>query len=199
MNNLHPAYADCFTVETAKHRADLLTNETGIEHTYEETSNGIFRAIPVAGGAEFLTGEQIPPEVRNKPKTPNLQTVPTISLVDMMARKYVANWLIDGLIEQSDLGLLFGASGDGKSFVVLDMAYCTAAGIPYHGRPTKKTGVLYVCGEGHSGLQKRLKAIHIDKGCSELPNIHITTVPAAFIVNNGSNMTPLAQKTTFEN
>lgn len=99
----------------------------------------------------------------------------------MMAREYVANWLIDGLIEQSDLGLIFGASGGGKSFVVLDMAYCIAAGIPYHGRNTKKTGVLYVCGEGHSGLQKRIKAIHIDKGCTELPNIHITTVPAAFI------------------
>jgi hypothetical protein len=186
MTNQHNAYAECYSIETAQFRANLLTQETGISHTYEEASNGIFRAVPVAGGAEFLTGEKIPDEVRNKPKTPNLQTVPTISLVDMMARKYVANWLIDGLIEQSDLGLLFGASGDGKSFVVLDMAYCTAAGIPYHGRPTKKTGVLYVCGEGHSGLQKRLKAIHIDKGCSELPNIYITTVPAAFIDENST-------------
>ncbi|MGB4497252.1 MAG: AAA family ATPase [Methylococcaceae bacterium] len=186
MNTKHPAYEHCFTVETAKHRAGLLTNETGIAHTYEEISEGIFRAIPVVGGAEFLTGEKIPDEVRNKPKAANVQTVPTISLADMMAHEYVANWLIDGLIEQSDLGLIFGASGGGKSFVVLDMAYCIAAGIPYHGRFTKKTGVLYVCGEGHSGLQKRIKAIHIDKGCTELPNIHITTVPAAFIDENSA-------------
>ncbi|MDD5214865.1 MAG: AAA family ATPase [Methylococcales bacterium] len=104
----------------------------------------------------------------------------------MMAHEYVANWLIDGLIEKSDLGLIFGASGSGKSFVVLDMAYCIAAGIPYHGRKTKKTGVLYACGEGHSGLQKRIKSNHIDKGCAELPNIHITTVPAAFIDENSA-------------
>jgi RecA-family ATPase len=85
--------------------------------------------------------------------------------------------------------LIFGASVGGKSFVVLDMAYCIAAGIPYHGRFTKKTGVLYVCGEGHSGLQKRIKAIHIDKGCTELPNIHITTVPAVFRVNYFDRLT----------
>lgn len=69
MNNSHLAYENCFSIETAKHRADLLTNETGVAYTYEEISDGIFRAVPVAGGAEFLTGEKIPPEVRNKPKT----------------------------------------------------------------------------------------------------------------------------------
>ena len=166
MNTNHPAYQDAFTIEVAQFRADLLTGETGIKHKVIETHDGTFRAVI----------DDAPP----------VATIPTISLSDMMAREYVANWLIDGLIEQSDLGLIFGASGGGKSFVVLDMAYCIAAGIPYHGRATKKTGVLYVCGEGHSGLQKRIKAIHIDKGCTELPNIHITTVPAAFIDENSA-------------
>lgn len=48
----------------------------------------------------LLVGEKIPDEVRNKPKAANVQTVPTISLANMMAHEYVANWLIDGLIEQ---------------------------------------------------------------------------------------------------
>ncbi len=116
----------------------------------------------------------------------NLPTIPTISFFDMMQRDYVANWLIEDLIEQSDLGLVFGSSGGGKTFVVLDMAYCIAAGISYYGKDTKKTGVLYVCGEGHSGIQKRLKAIHQEKGCLDYPNIHITTVPAAFIDRNSA-------------
>lgn len=177
--------------EEAKHYAEKLTLDTGMLHQSYCVGGDFFQVEntgkSVADGADFfLTGEQIPPEVRNKPKTAHIQTIPTISLSDMMAREYVANWLIDGLIEQSDLGLIFGSSGGGKSFVVLDMAYCIAAGIPYHGRKTQKTGVLYVCGEGHSGLQKRIKAIHIDKGCAELPHIHITTVPAAFVDENSA-------------
>jgi hypothetical protein len=181
MNFMNTSYR----LETLATKAIIEFNETtpdGIQRDVIECEGGfqIYPPLP-AYDEPFLVGEKIPDEVRNKPKTANVQTVPTISLADMMAREYVANWLIDGLIEQSDLGLIFGASGGGKSFVVLDMAYCIAAGIPYHGRNTKKTGVLYVCGEGHSGLQKRIKAIHIDKGCTELPNIHITTVPAAFI------------------
>ncbi len=161
-------YIERYSIENAQHDAARLFNETGIKHIVKTVNEGIFMAVPVQIDA------------------PQLPTIPTISLADMMARDYVANWLIDGLIEQSDLGLIFGASGGGKSFVVLDMAYCIAAGIPYHGRTTKKTGVLYICGEGHSGLQKRIKAIHIDKGCAELPNIHVTTVPAAFIDVNSA-------------
>ena len=184
-----------YAYETLAAKAIFKFNETtpdGIQRNVIECECGfqIYPPLPTCDvhheDEPFLVGEKIPDEVRNKPKSLPLPTIPTISLADMMAREYVANWLIDGLIEQSDLGLIFGASGGGKSFVVLDMAYCIAAGIPYHGRKTKKTGVLYVCGEGHSGLQKRIKAIHIDKGCAELPNIHITTVPAAFIDENSA-------------
>ncbi|MGB4498843.1 MAG: HipA family kinase [Methylococcaceae bacterium] len=173
----HPATKQTFfTPENAQYGADLATKETGFNH----------RVIELDGGAYAVAIDNAIPAQAESDNAPQLPTIPTISLADMMARNYVANWLIDGLIEQSDLGLIFGASGGGKSFVVLDMAYCIAAGIPYHGRATKKTGVLYVCGEGHSGLQKRIKAIHIDKGCAELPNIHITTVPAAFIDENSA-------------
>lgn len=165
-NEIKTALAKCDNELVAAPRADFLTIKTGKQHAAKEIDEGVWAAVPV----ETMISN-----------APPVQTVPTISLADMMAREYVANWLIDGLIERSDLGLIFGTSGSGKSFIVLDMAYCIAAGIPYHGRATKKTGVLYVCGEGHSGLQKRIKSNHIDKGCAELPNIHITTVPAAFI------------------
>jgi len=162
----------CFSLATAELRAEFLTRETGTLHKGIEIEAGEFQAVPVDNFSQ---------PIDNFNNAPQLPTIPTISLADMMQREYVANWLVEGLIEQSDLGLIFGTSGSGKSFFVLDLAYCIAAGIPYHGRATRKTGVLYVCGEGHSGLQKRLRAIHIEKGCAELLHIHITTVPAAFI------------------
>jgi len=175
MNNQHPAYEYSFTIETAQYRADLLTGETGIKHKAIEVSEGVFAAVIVDA-----------PPVENFDNAPNLPTVPTVSFAEMMQTNYVANWLIDGLVEQTDLGLIFGASGSGKTFVALDMAYCIAAGIPYHGRNTRKAGVLYVCGEGHSGLQKRLKAIHVEKGYHDSLHIHTTKLPAAFIDKNST-------------
>lgn len=170
MNTQHPATQQTyFTAENAQYGANLATKETGIKHKVIELETGVYAVV-----------------IENAPPATTLKTIETVSFEDLMSEDYTPNWLVEGLIEKSDLGLIFGSSGGGKSFVVLEMCYCIAAGIPYHGRATKKTGVLYVCGEGHSGLQKRIKAIHIDKGCTELPNIHITTVPAAFIDENSA-------------
>lgn len=177
-NEINAALAECDNELVAASRADFLTIKTGKQYAAKEIDEGVWAAVPVENNA--------PPVSAMIPNAPPVPTVPTISLADMMAREYVANWLIDGLIERSDLGLIFGASGGGKTFVVLDLAYCIAAGIPYHGRKTTKTGVLYVCGEGFTGIQKRLKALHIEKDCAVLPEIHLTKAPAAFIDKNSA-------------
>ncbi len=173
MNAQHPATKQTFfTPEAAQYGADVATKDTGIKHKVIEERQGVFAVV---------IDDAPPVDIFD-----NLPTVPTISFSEMMLVNYAANWLIDGLIEQADLGLIFGASGSGKTHVALDMAYCIAAGIPYHGRNTRKTGVLYVCGEGHSGIQKRLKAIHFEKACSNDPAIHTTKAPAAFIDRNST-------------
>ncbi len=170
MNNSHPAYADCFTVETAKHRADLLTNETGIEHTYEETSNGIFRAIPVAGGAEFLTGEQIPPEVRNKPNGNHHNALPESGFTfingdELAVTAKAPNYLINDVLETDSHGILGGASMAFKTFVAVRLAHSICTGKPFMGREVFYSGkVLMACGEGQGALSRRIKAVKIVEG-----------------------------------
>ena len=68
-------------------------------------------------------------------------------------------WLIKGILEDNALGVVFGAAGHGKSYFVLDIAACIASGRDFHGRKTKARGaVVYIAGEGHAGLTKRLRA-----------------------------------------
>lgn len=66
------------------------------------------------------------------------------------------DWQIDGIVERNTLAEIFGPSGEGKSFVVLDMGLSVAAGVPWQGRDTKPGIVLYVCGEGRRGVIKRI-------------------------------------------
>lgn len=68
------------------------------------------------------------------------------------------DWLIDGHIEKNTLNCLFGDPGAGKSFVAIDMALCVANGEEWAGLGTQKGGVIYISGEGHNGIKRRIDA-----------------------------------------
>src|SRR5262249_28589044 len=64
-------------------------------------------------------------------------------------------FLIEGIITQNGLSMLWGRSGSFKSFVALDMALCLASGMAWHGRPVKQGPVVYLAAEGARGLAQR--------------------------------------------
>jgi hypothetical protein len=68
-------------------------------------------------------------------------------------------FLLDGLIEKGSLAGLYGASGVGKTFVVLDWCFCIAAGLPWLGRAVAAGPTIYVGAEGLGGLPKRLRSL----------------------------------------
>lgn len=67
-------------------------------------------------------------------------------------------WLIRGLIECDSLALLFGDPNCGKSFFAVNMALCVATGTSFHGHEVKQGSVIYIAGEGHNGLIRRMMA-----------------------------------------
>lgn len=67
-------------------------------------------------------------------------------------------WRIRDVYVEGTLANVFGDSGDGKSFVVLDQALCIATGRPWHGKATRPGTVLYLCGEGKHGINERVSA-----------------------------------------
>jgi hypothetical protein len=66
--------------------------------------------------------------------------------------------LIKGIIYRDSLVWLQGKSGEGKSFLALDMAGCIAIGDIWQVYPTTRGDVLYIVAESVSGIRWRVRA-----------------------------------------
>ena len=87
------------------------------------------------------------------------------------------NWLIDGLIPEKSLAVVFGPPKAGKSFIVLSAALHVAAGLPWFGRTTQYGAVVYIAGEGVGGLKNRTAAMLAAYGIQ--PLIPLWIIPRA--------------------
>lgn len=119
------------------------------------------------------------PTMQTRPWTPAppKSAFGAIRWADMDTVAIRQDWLVEDLIFQGDAGLMFGASGSGKSFLAVDMGLAIARGEPFLGMKTAKGGVLYQAGEGGKGLLKRLKAYrkHHNVWGADLPFILLPT------------------------
>lgn len=82
-------------------------------------------------------------------------------------------WHVKRLIPRSGLGVIFGASGAGKSFTALDVACAISRGVEWRGRKVRKGRVIMVVAEGEGGFTLRLQAYSTEYGVplTELPAI----------------------------
>lgn len=89
-------------------------------------------------------------------------------------------WLIQDLVERDSLVLLFGDPGCGKSFFAIAVALCVATGSQFYGRDVKRGPVIYVAGEGHNGLKRRMMAWSLANkvGHDDAP-LFVSMMPAA--------------------
>lgn len=81
------------------------------------------------------------------------------------------DFLVEDILFAEDIGMAYGASGSGKSFLMVDMGLSIARGVDFLGKKTRKGSVLYQAGEGGRGLVKRLRAYrqHHALGDQDLP------------------------------
>lgn len=85
-------------------------------------------------------------------------------------------WRIKDVLPSHGLAVVFGPSGSGKSFLVLDMLQSLALGREWFGRRVKPCSVTYIALEGEAGLAGRVDAYRIHHG-STSPNIRYTVQP----------------------
>lgn len=88
------------------------------------------------------------------------------------------HWHIHGILPQEGVSMVYGASGSGKTFAVLDMAAAVAQGIPWRSIRTHRGRVVYVVAESPGGFRKRLHAFSKQHGIplSQI-DVHIISVP----------------------
>ena len=97
---------------------------------------------------------------------------------ESLAQRDPIGWLIKGVLPDADMGVLFGASGSGKSFAALDMAGSIARGVDWRGRRVRKGRVIVIAAEGGGGYGKRIKA-YCQHHNIELRDLDIGVITAA--------------------
>ena len=81
-----------------------------------------------------------------------------MSIPDALLKPSIA-WLVKGLIPSKGLGAIYGASGSGKTFLVLDLLMSICLGKNWFCyKVKKKQTVVYLALEGGAGIKDRLEA-----------------------------------------
>lgn len=114
-----------------------MIREAGDETGFETASADEFEALPMPVGGKFkITSDD-----------------------DFAAQESNLKWLVKGFLPKANLGVLFGESGSGKSFAMLDLSAAICRGLEFwNGHRVSKGRVLYVVAEGVSGFRQRIKA-----------------------------------------
>ena len=95
-------------------------------------------------------------DLMERPQAP-LMRFKVLSGADLCNAKPM-RWMVRGVVPVEGLAALYGASGTGKSFLILDMGCAVAGGVEWFGRRVTQAPVTYVCLEGEAGIGKRIKA-----------------------------------------
>ena len=102
-------------------------------------------------------------------------------------------WLVENIIGAGDLGMIYGASGCGKTFVVIDLIGAMITGEPFANRfnPIRKLNVGYCAGEGVGGLPARFRAMIKMRNINEndVDNFYAwDLVPQLHVDRNGNRL-----------
>ena len=81
-----------------------------------------------------------------------------IATWDEVLKRPAVEWQVDGMIPLQSLFMLGGDTEAGKSFLMIDLALHIVHGMHWCGRKVVAGNVLYLAGEGHSGIAGRLRA-----------------------------------------
>lgn len=89
-------------------------------------------------------------------------------------------WRIKKVLPETGLAAVFGASGSGKSFAVIDLTQSIAAGREWFGYKSKPCNVLYCALEGEAGIAGRVAAYRIRHGATS-QNIRYLVQPFSLL------------------
>lgn len=83
------------------------------------------------------------------------------------------HYLIGDLLRAEALNVLYGPSGVGKSLLALDLSLCTASGLTWYGQPVERGAVVFVAGEGTSGISARIESWQRARGIKTVTGFRV--------------------------
>ncbi|QLF84018.1 DNA primase/helicase [Gordonia phage Upyo] len=117
-----------------------------------------------AGLTEETSSEDAEPSETPSSESADAPRRPVLASFNHWRNLPPPEYIVDGWVEDLALSAIIGPSGVGKSAVVLDMACSIAMGVPWQGKTTKRSKVLYIAGEGGTGAAQRVKAWEAEHG-----------------------------------
>lgn len=99
-------------------------------------------------------------QIQEQRGTPSSRRLPVLTGPELVAAAESTDWLVDEILPEQSMGMLFGASGTFKSFLALDAALHVAHGLPWLGRRTEKGAVFWLAAEGGTSFGHRVNAWH---------------------------------------
>jgi AAA domain len=104
----------------------------------------------------------------------------TLYTEEELAKLPAPTWQADRIIPAGGNTLLVGRKTSYKTFIALDLAASIATGADWHGHATVRATVVYIAGEGRSGIGARLAAIRSARGIRST-NILVYPAPLALL------------------
>ncbi|MEZ5538347.1 MAG: AAA family ATPase [Thiolinea sp.] len=149
--------------EALKDAGNYIYDDNGVslnklnQRNYHETKN----AEDIKQGAKLAKGL-----LEKKPNRFKITTAHDIG------KKPPISWLVKRVVPREGLALIFGPSGTGKSFLVLDMLAAISTGKDWFGYKTIAVPTTYIPLEGQGGIPQRIKAYEIENQ-TKLENVKI--------------------------
>lgn len=95
-----------------------------------------------------------------------------------VARRPPPEWLIDGVLPEADLAMLYGQPGAGKSYIALDIAFAISTGEKWAGLETRFGSVAWIAAEAAGSLRLRTAAYARQNGMA-LENADLWIIDSA--------------------
>lgn len=130
-----------------------------------------------AGGSAAKLGE-ILNTLPDWSPAPPVSAFSAMTIADAVKRGHRAHsWLVQDLIELGGSCSFAGFTQSGKSFLVIELAFCVARGLPFFGRDVKQGLVIYQVGEGATGFLKRVEGYAQDRAIENREAIPLVILP----------------------
>lgn len=99
-------------------------------------------------------------------------------------------WVLEDFIQAGGLTILHGVPAAGKSLLAQDWSMVVSNGWEWCGREANTANVLYIMGEGQTGLRGRLLAWLQSRHTEYMPSVHWIMEPVSLWTSPGNDFTP---------